>query len=319
MNITLRQLKYFVEIAQSRSFSRAAERLRVAQPALSQNISSLEDSLGAKLFERHARGVELSPAGQRLLASALDILARTDALKEDIDGRPALPIGSVRLSIAGSIAGAVIAPLLTAAAREYPGIELTVRESMSFESRALVESGQAHLALMPSPSEIRGMASMPLYEERFLLYGAFAAMRRKPQTLTFAEVAELPLAAPDGAHDLRKIIERAANAIGRRLDVRYELNSPHMLTAVARDGLAYAVMPPSACLDAVAARSIAGRPVVEPELTRIQALVWPEDRPLSPAAAAIRDLIARIVADLVDSGRLPGSPLGATYQTHKKK
>jgi LysR family nitrogen assimilation transcriptional regulator len=314
MNITLRQLRYFVEIAQSRSFSRAAERLRVAQPALSQNISSLEDSLGAKLFERHARGVELSPAGQRLLASASDILARTDALKNEIDGRASLPTGNVRLSIAGSIAGAVIGPLLGAVACDYPGIEVTVRESMSFESRALVESGQAHLALMPSPSEIRGMASMPLYEERFLLYGTRAAMRRKPETMTFAEVAELPLAAPDGAHDLRKIIERAANAIGRSLDVRYELNSPQMLIALARDGLAYVVMPPSACLEAVAAKSIAGRPVMEPELTRIQALVWPEDRPLSPAAAAIRDLIARIVGDLVESGVLPGRMVGATYK-----
>ena len=314
MNITLRQLRYFVEIAQSRSFSRAAERLRIAQPALSQNISSLEDTLGAKLFERHARGVEISPAGERLLTSAIDILARTDALKDDIDGRASLPTGSVRLSIAGSIASAVIAPLLGAVAREYPGIEVTVHESMSFESRALVESGQAHLALMPSPSEIQGMASMPLYEERFLLYGTRAAMRRKPETMTFAEVADLPLAAPDGAHDLRKIIERAANAIGRTLDVRYELNSPQMLIALARDGLAYVVMPPSACLEAVAAKSIVGRPVMEPELTRIQALVWPEDRPLSPAAAAIRDLIAHLVGDLVESGALPGRSVGATYK-----
>ncbi|MGN5480763.1 LysR family transcriptional regulator [Cupriavidus basilensis] len=93
MTITLRQLRYFVEIAQSRSFSRAAERLRIAQPALSQNISSLEDTLGAKLFERHARGVEISPAGERLLTSAIDILARTDALKDDIDGRASLPTG----------------------------------------------------------------------------------------------------------------------------------------------------------------------------------------------------------------------------------
>jgi len=310
MNVTLRQLKYFVEIAQSRSFSRAAVRLRVAQPALSQNISALEDTLGSKLFERHARGVELSPAGQQLLARANDILARADALKDDIGGSVALPTGSVRLSIAGAIAGAVIAPLLSAAAREYPGIELAVRESMSFESRALVESGQAHLALMPSPSEIQGMASLPLYEERFLLYGKPSIMRRKPEIMTFAQAAQLPLAAPDRAHDLRKIIERAANAINRRLDIRYELNSAPMLIAVAREGLAFVMMPPGACLDAVAAKSLSGRVVAEPELTRIQALVWPEDRPLSPAAAAIRDLIARIVGDLVKGGRLPGRLIG---------
>ena len=87
MNITLRQLRYFVEIANSRSFSRAAEHLSIAQPALSQNIAALEAELGAVLFKRHARGIALSEAGQLLLTQALDLLARTDSLKEGLEGR----------------------------------------------------------------------------------------------------------------------------------------------------------------------------------------------------------------------------------------
>ncbi|RZL92545.1 MAG: LysR family transcriptional regulator [Variovorax sp.] len=306
MNITLRQLRYFVEVAQSRSFSRAAEHLLIAQPALSQNIASLEEDLGAKLFKRHARGVELSPEGHRLLSAATEILARTSTLKEWIEGRDVLPSGPVRLSISGSVASVLIAPLLRSMAEQYPAIELTVREGLSFESRAQVESGQAHLALMPSPSELQGMESLPIFEERFMLFGAFAAMRRKPESLAFAEVADLPLAAPDGAHDLRKIIERAASAIDRRLDVQYELNSPPMLIAVVKEGLAYSIMPPSACLEAVAAKSIAGRQVVGPELSRVQAVVWPRDRPLTPAAVATRDTVVRIIGELVLDGRLHG-------------
>ncbi|OUL98312.1 LysR family transcriptional regulator [Variovorax sp. JS1663] len=314
--MTLRQLRYFVEIAQSRSFSRAAEHLSIAQPALSQNISALEEDLEVVLFKRHARGAELSPAGRLLFDKAVDLLARTDALKEQVAGRDVRPSGAVRLSIAGSIAGLLVAPLLRAMAESFPGIELTVREGMSSEVRAQVESGQAQLAAVPSPSELQGMESLPLFEERFMLFGAAASMRRKPAQMSFEQVAALPLAEPDGAHDLRKIIERAASATGRRLDVRYELNSPAMLIGVVREGLAFSIMPPSACHDAVLAKAIAGRPVAGPALTRVQAVVWPRDRPLAPAAEAVRDTLVTLVHGMVRDGRLHGSLPGAS---HKKK
>jgi LysR family nitrogen assimilation transcriptional regulator len=316
MNITLRQLRYFVEIARSRSFSRAAEHLSIAQPALSQNIAALEEDLEVVLFKRHARGVELSPAGRLLFDKAVDLLARTDALKEQVAGRDVRPSGTVRLSIAGSLAGLLVAPLLRAVAEQFPGIELTVREGMSSEVRAQVESGQAQLAAMPSPSELQGMESLPVFEERFMLFGASSAMRRRPAQIPFAEVAALPLAEPDGAHDLRKIIERAASAIDRRLDVRYELNSPAMLISVVREGLAFSIMPPSACHEAVAAKAIVGRLVVDPELTRMQAVVWPRDRPLSLAALAVRDTLVEVVRGMVREGRLHGRIPGAS---HKKK
>jgi LysR family transcriptional regulator, nitrogen assimilation regulatory protein len=316
MNITLRQLRYFVEIAQSRSFSRAAEHLLVAQPALSQNIAALEEDLGARLFKRHAKGVELSPAGQRLLARAREILSRADALKDQVEGRDAQPSGLVRLSIAGSVASVLVAPLLRSMAQNFPAVQLRITEGLSSEVRTQIESGQTHLALMPSPSELQGMESQPVFEERFMLFGAVAAMRRRPRQLSFPEAAALPLAAPDGAHDLRKIVERAANAIDRKLDIRYELNSPALLVAIVKEGLAYSIMPPSACLEAVAAKSVAGRELVDPELSRVQAMVWPRDRPLGPAAEVVRDSIVRIVQELLAEGVLHGRRVGAI---HKKK
>jgi len=316
MNITLRQLRYFVEIAQSRSFSRAAEHLSVAQPALSQNIASLEEDLGTQLFKRHAKGVELSASGERLLARAQAILSQTSALKDQVEGREALPSGLVRLSIAGSVSSVLIAPLLRSMAENYPDIQLRIAEGLSSEVRAQIESGQTHLALMPSPSELQGMESMPVFEEHFMVFGAYSAMKRRPQKLSFAEVAALPLAEPDGAHDLRKIIERAASAIDRKLDIRYELNSPSLLVAIVKGGLAYSIMPPSACLEAVAAKSVAGRVLTEPELSRVQAMVWPRDRPLTPAAEVVRDSVVRIVRELLATDLLHGRLLGAS---HKKK
>jgi LysR family nitrogen assimilation transcriptional regulator len=314
MHLTLRQLRYFVEIARSGSFSRAAEHLSVAQPALSQNIAALEETLGSRLFERHARGVDLSPAGHRLHARALELLAGFDALKDHVDGREARPSGIVRVVLAGSVSTAVIASLLGRVAERYPGIELAVAEGVSTEARVQIESGQAHLALMPGPAELQGMETLPVFEERFLMMGAYAAMQGEPAEVRFAEVAQRRLAAPDRAHDLRKVIERAAGAIYQALDVRYELNSPPMLTAVVKAGLAFAIMPASICREALAAGSIAARPIVEPELTRVQALVWRRDRALAPASVAVRDVIVEIVAELVTGGALDGRLIGPLHK-----
>lgn len=306
MNITLRQLRYFVEIANSRSFSRASEHLNVVQPALSQNISALETDLGVALFKRHARGVSLSDAGQLLLAEAIELIARIDALKDRVGSREVRPSGMVRLSIAGSLARVLAGPLLRKIAVDYPDIELMVKEGLSSEVRRQVESGHAHLAVMPSPSELQSVASVPIFEESFMLFGARAAMRRFPAEITFAQLSKLPLAEPDRAHDLRKILERVADATQNTVDVRYELNSPALLVSVVQEGLAFSVMPPSSCQDAVDAKAIVGRRVVEPELTRVQAIVWPCDRPLGLAATVVRDTVFEVAHGLIEQGTLKG-------------
>ncbi|MDA7416773.1 LysR family transcriptional regulator [Xenophilus arseniciresistens] len=306
MHITLRQLRYFVHIARNRSFSRAAQQLGIAQPALSQNIAALEESLGARLFERHAKGVDLSPEGQRLYERAVQLIGHVDALRHDIHGHDALPTGPVRLIMAGSVAAVLIAPLLREITLRYPGIRLAVSDSMSFEARLQVEAGHADLALMPNASEMQGMDAMPVFEEHFMVYGAPQTMQREPPSIDFARLARWPLAAPDRAHDLRKLIERAALAIDQPLDVRHELNSPAMLVSVVREGLAYAVLPPSSCAEAVAAGVIVGRPIADASLSRVQAIVWPQARPLSAAAAAVRDLLAEVASQQLRAGLLYG-------------
>lgn len=305
MHITLRQLRYFVEIAQSRSFSKASKRLLVAQPALSQNISALEQHLGVALLERHARGVDLTAAGERFLLGAQEMLSQAAALKELTIGQPQTPGGPVQLAIAGSLASVIAGPLLSTLAKQYPAITLSFQEGLSFEIRASLESGQSHLALMPNPSDIPGLGSLPVFEESFMLFGPPATMRKTPASIAFAQLTDLPLALPDGAHDLRKIIERVASAGGYHLNVQYELNSAQILTAIAKEGLAYAVMPPTACMDAIAAKTLTGRPISDPELTRVQAIAWSRQRPLTPAVKAVSSCIQSVVKRLIQTGQLP--------------
>jgi LysR family nitrogen assimilation transcriptional regulator len=304
--MTLRQLRYFVEIARTRSITHAAQSLRIAQPALSTHIAALENELGVRLLERHAKGVALSEAGERLYDRALELISGFDNLKRDVNQTEDSPVGKVRLCIGGAIAGIVAPPLLRSMAEKYPLVDLNVTDALSHEIQIQLEAGTAELALMPNAAEIPGVSSLSVLEEPFMLFGAAQLMRGKAGSVELNDVAALPLAAPDRAYDARKVIERVAARAGLTLDIRYELNSTGMLIGVVKEGLAYAVLPSNLCHEAVAAGTLSRRPIDSQLLTRVQACVWLSDRVLTPAAKAVKDQLVDTVRVLVASGRLEG-------------
>lgn len=307
MSMTLRQLKYFVEIAHCGSLSRAALRLHIAQPALSQNIAAMESALGAQLFERHAKGVYLTAEGRNVFSRAQRILEDFATLEGSVVTDTATLAGRVRVFLVGSLAGVTAAPLLAEVARRHPRIELLVTDGLSSYAKVQIESGAAQLALMPGAAGLTGCRHVPVLQEQFLLVGAKRLMGRSSQAVSFAQVSKCMLAAPDRAHDLRQVIEHVAQVADRTLDVRYELNSPGLLLSVVKSGLAFAVLPYSVCEDAILAGAVGVRPIRAPEISRTQSLVWPEARPLSGATEAVREALVRVLRELIKEGRLGGS------------
>src|ERR1051325_3441842 len=125
----LRHLRYFVAIAEERSFPRAAERLWVAQPGLSSQIRRLESELGVRLFERHTRGVDLTDAGELFLERARAALAAADVARATGRDLESGGVGTVRLVLATETPAPVTPSLLAAFARSHPDIEVTAVES----------------------------------------------------------------------------------------------------------------------------------------------------------------------------------------------
>src|SRR6478735_8421502 len=146
----LRHLRYFVAIAEERSFTRAAERLWVAQPGLSTQIRRLESELGVQLFERHPRGVVLTETGSVFLERARAALAAADAAgatgRDMEDGL----VGSVRVGVVAGVGWPGTAVLLGRFGRERPGVELTVVES--YAGTLLRDLRDGHLDAMIAPS-----------------------------------------------------------------------------------------------------------------------------------------------------------------------
>src|SRR3954447_4818585 len=125
----LRHLRYFVAIAEERSFTRAAERLWVAQPGLSAQIRRLESELGVQLFERHTRGVDLTDAGELFLERARTTLAAADAARSTGHDLEHGLVGSVRLGIVTGVGWPGTPALLGRFGHQRPAVELAVMET----------------------------------------------------------------------------------------------------------------------------------------------------------------------------------------------
>lgn len=303
--MTPRQLRYFVEIAQAGSITAAAHALHIAQPALSQHIAAMEEEFGVALLERGARGVKLTAEGRRLLDRAASILRQMDRLRDDVHAASSEPAGPVSLCLVGSVAPILVVPLFRALDARAPRIRLHLATGMSSEATALLEARRVEMALLPTAFELSHFEALPLFEERFCLFGKKQLFAGDAQLgpLAFRDIGERPLVAPDREHDLRKLIERAALDQKCQLNVRYELNSSVLLRRAVIEGLGFAVMPRNT-FSAADARGLAAREIVEPVIERTQSLAWLSEQPLTPAAEVVKATLVDVVSTLVKQGAL---------------
>ena len=163
-----RQLEYFVALVDERSFSRAAERLFISQPALSQQIQRLEESIGLELIDRSVRPFELTPAGehvyaeaQRVLESVADILRVSSEAR---DGR----IGRVRVGIAPSLLFGPITGMLRAFQQENAGVQMVLERRTTNQLRVAFAQGRLDVLLLFAPAALPSSSSVALYREPFL-------------------------------------------------------------------------------------------------------------------------------------------------------
>jgi LysR family transcriptional regulator, hydrogen peroxide-inducible genes activator len=168
-HITLRQLRYFEAVARHLHFGRAADACCVTQPALSMQIQELEQSLGATLIERARSGLKLTSAGEAVYARATRILGDVDDLCAQCVQHQGLMKGPLRLGVIPSVAPYLLPRLLSDVRKTYPGLALHVRET---QTKTLVEElldGKLDVLVLALPVGGGDIATLPLFEDRFLL------------------------------------------------------------------------------------------------------------------------------------------------------
>jgi LysR family transcriptional regulator, transcription activator of glutamate synthase operon len=286
----LRQLRYLVALAEERSFTRAAARMLVAQPALSQQIAKLEAELGLALADRTTRRVGMTEAGDRLVEHARQILRQIDLAGEDMAALAGLRAGRLTIGASRTVGSLDLSGLLAEFHRRHPEVDLAVREDLSVTLAAELRTDELDLAFItqPGPDGDDGLELREVSREPLVAIVAPAhplARRRRLRVELLA--GETLVAFRDGA-TIRSRLEQAAARAGYSPRVAFETNEVARMRAIVAAGLAVAVLPRSeARLPGPAVAAVAFE---EPDFRHTVYVASRAGRRGSPAARAFIEL-----------------------------
>src|SRR6202453_5326461 len=169
LSMELHQLRYLVEVAKSRSFTRAAAECHVTQPTLSHQIMKLEEEIGEPLFVRHKKGAMLTPLGERLFTHARTILGTVETVRQEASAFSKKIQGRLRVGIIPTVAPYLLPKLLSACRRKYPGISFQVNEEPTEHLLAALRRGAMDAAVLSPPFAGTDMHIADLFEDDFML------------------------------------------------------------------------------------------------------------------------------------------------------
>ena len=150
----LKQIEYFVRVAELGSFTRASVVLDIAQPALSRQIGFLESELDMQLLARQHDGIELTDAGRQLYEVARSVIQQIDSVKDELKSSRGNPMGHVSISIPATASALLLPPIITQAQAKFPGIKLTVWDGLSREGGQAIELGKVDFGVVPNAEEL---------------------------------------------------------------------------------------------------------------------------------------------------------------------
>jgi len=298
----LRQLRYFTAIVEQGSFSKAATKLRVAQPALSQHLRHMEDELGIALLHRGTRGVQATEAGERLLEKARIILAEFADLRDSDRGEAAAPAGEVRIGLPGTVSEQFSVPLIEVAKQRYPAVRIRIAEAMSGFVLDWLRKGEVDLAVIYSTSDPKGLGIHHVLTEELCLFGvpSLSAVSAAPgSAVPLAQAAGLDLILPGPGHGLRDQIDEAAAGVGATVHTAIEIESYSQIKRLAERGLGYGILPRMAVRAQEKAGIFRTWRIEQPSLYRNVYLAYSTERPMPAAARAVGQLSWEILRGLV--------------------
>src|SRR5581483_3285034 len=281
----LRQLEYFVTVAREQNFTRAAEKLHVAQPGISAQIRQLERELGQPLLDRSGRVTTLTEAGTAMLPFARAALGAVASARVAIDELSGLLRGRVAVGMVVQCAALDLPGLLATFHQRYPAIQITLSEDNSDQLADGVRDGSYDLAFLGlGATEPAGLALQVVADEPVVA----AVSSQEPATravVSLADIADRTLISlPDGT-GLRSAVDAAYASAGLRPRVAFEASDPRMLARLAARGLGLAFLPASVARaygDGLRVMSVR-----VPEIRGRLALAWRAEDPVSPAARAL--------------------------------
>lgn len=290
MDLNLREIRAFVAVAQTGSFTRAAAKLNVSQPALTVQIRRLEETLGARLFDRNSRMVTLTSVGRELLPVLHKSLADMQRVLDDARALGDGSRGTVRIACLPSFAAGRLPALIRDFRAEAPGVTFEIRDVVASMVNQLVRAGEFDLGVTGGEVTDAELEILHSAQDRLMVVCPRAHPLAKKRRVAAADLAGYPLVLTAAGTSVRAIVDTAFDEAGRTPEIACE--PTYMMTAVAmvRAGLGITILPGSAP-EIRAERELVGRPIDDRRFIRPIALIKKRARTLPPVALAFAEAL----------------------------
>jgi LysR family nitrogen assimilation transcriptional regulator len=303
MMLDLRQIQYFVCLYEERSVTRAARRLNVVQPALSMQMNRLEKRLGIDLFERTARGMIPTAAGEAMYRVYLPILLDLKHANQQMMELSGKVLGKIAVGIIPSITHSVLADVLHRFGARYPDVEIRIDEAYSGTLIDWVVAGDLDFAVVNSTRRKAGVTMHPLIDEELVLVER-GTSKRNLQPILFTHLKQLPLVLPSRRHGIRSIVDDAAEEIGIQITPQIEVDALAPTLKLVSESELTTVLPAIVARKSTAELPLQTRRIVEPVLKRQLVYAYRSQRPLSQ----IFNAFIEVLSDELKRGAAPIRP-----------
>jgi LysR family nitrogen assimilation transcriptional regulator len=300
--LDLKQLEYFVRVAELGSFTRAAIALDVAQPALSRQVRQLEVELRQNLLVRNGRGALPTEAGKLLLEHGRGILHQVERAREELGRIRGALAGRVAIGLPPSLAKVLAVPLIREFRRRMPEATLSISESLSLGMQESLASGRLDIALLYNATPSAEIEVTPLLEESLFLVqrkaGGTAA--KTPKTaVSLRDLAALPLVIPTRPNAIRMLVEAEMANQGCHPNIALEIDGVAAILDLVADGAGNAVLSRHAVETSARPKSFVMRPIGKPPLHSKLSIGVSAHRPATLTQKAMLELISTTARTLL--------------------
>lgn len=298
MKPTIRQLESFQAVIELGNFSRAAERLRMSQPALSQAIRELEDGLGIRLFDRTTRRVELTEAGQVFQATALAGLTEIERAVSMVQDLSNLRRGLVRIAAPPLLAATALPRAIRMIARAHPGLDIRIEDLATDRIVERLRRNGAEIGVGTFPPGEEGLTITPVLRDRLSVFVNPRHRFAGRTELRWAELADQPVVVLTRESGLRLLTEMGFESAGLPLRPAHEVHQIHTALALVAELDAVAILPVYAS-GALHGRDYRVVALIDPPITRDISLARLRDKTPTPATLAVSQQLPHAIRHFV--------------------
>jgi LysR family transcriptional regulator, nitrogen assimilation regulatory protein len=309
--MNLRRFQYFAAVSDLQSVSRAANRLRIAQPALTRHIQTLQRELGVQLFERRGRGISLTKAGELFQQRVKAVLRDLDRARIEVAALARSTAGPVEVGLPEAISFSLSHVLLKRIHENLPEIAIRIIDGWTGFIIEWLIVGRLDLGIIYDHTLTSDVLyTEPLASEEHFLICARGHELAKCRSVSALDLARVPLALPPRHNGLRVTVENHLKTVGEKPKIVYEVDSLIAIKQLVQTGQACTIMPLGNVAHDVELGRLVMVPLANSALHRTLFIAWSNERLVTPQMKAVLDVIRSEVATLVTSGRWGSRYLG---------